>query len=71
VGVVGYVAALVTRDGDPTGEMHGWLAALARPTPLHYASVGTAASVVGHWTCRRWAMADEPPELADADAPVV
>jgi len=68
-GVVGYIIAFVTGDGGPIGELHGWAGALARPTPLDYASLGTAAALLGHWSSRRWAQAEEPPTLADPDAP--
>ena len=67
---IGYVAAFVTGDGVGTGDLHGYLAAIARPTPLHAASVGVAAAVVGHWTARRWALDEEAPMLADPDAAV-
>ncbi len=69
VGLVGYLFAFFGNDGGATGELHGWLAALARPTPLDYASVGTAAALLGHWSNRRLAGSDAPPVLADPDAP--
>ena len=68
LGGVGYLIAWVSGDGGAIGELHGWAAALARPTPLDYASVGTAAALLGHWSSRRWAQAEEPPTLADPDA---
>jgi hypothetical protein len=63
LGAIGYVAAAISGDGTATGELHGWFAPLARPTPLHYASLGTAMAVLAHWTSRRWALADGPAEL--------
>ena len=56
-----------TGDGTVTGELHGWFAGLGRPTPLHYASVGVAVSILAHWTSRRWALGEEPPALADPE----
>jgi hypothetical protein len=67
--VVGYLIAFFGNDGGTAGDLHGWAAALARPTPLDYASVGTAAALLGHWSNRRLAEADEPPVLADPDSP--
>ena len=64
VGVVGYLLAMATGGaGLPTGEVQGWAAALARPTPLDYASLGTAGSLFGYWTARR--MYEVPPETDD------
>ena len=71
VAVVGYAVALATNARTPTGEVTGYLAALARPTPLHYASLGTAAAVLGHWAARESAEVTEPdqPTLADPETP--
>ena len=68
-GMVGYLLAFMAGDGGVLGQLHGWAAPLARPTPLDYAGVGTAMALLGHWTSRRWAQAEEAPELADPDAP--
>jgi hypothetical protein len=68
-GVIGYLLAFVSGDGGPIGELHGWAGALARPTPLDYASLGTAAALLGHWSSRRWAQTEEPPTLADPESP--
>ncbi len=68
-GFIGYGIALVTGDGGPLGQLHGWAAPLAQPTPLDYAGVGTALALFGHWTSRRWAQAEEPPQLADPESP--
>ena len=68
-GAVGYGFAFAGHDGGPLGQLRGFAAALARPTPLDYASVGTAFALLGHWTSRRWAQAEEPQTLADPEAP--
>jgi hypothetical protein len=57
VGILGYVFAYVTipREalfiGRP-GLAGGFLAALARPLPLDYASIGTAGALIGYWMRR-------------------
>jgi hypothetical protein len=57
VGVAGYLLAYVNPPlgweiGRP-GYRAGFLAAMARPLPLDYASVGTAAALLGYWMRRR------------------
>lgn len=57
VGLAGYLLAFlippqgweIGRPGYPAG----FLAALARPLPLDYASVGTAGALLGYWMRRR------------------
>jgi hypothetical protein len=63
VGIVGYLLAFFATTSLGTGEVHGWAAALARPVPLDYASLGIVGSLLGYWTSRRWAM----PEPTDDD----
>ena len=64
VGCVGYLAAYVSFGTvDPvvwkSGTGGGIFAPLARPLPLDYASVGTAAAIAGYWTSRQWHLAKE------------
>jgi hypothetical protein len=65
VGVIGYLLAWAGGARTPTGDLQGWGAALARPTPLDYAAVGTAAAVFGRWVGRRWTQEDEPGEKTE------
>lgn len=63
-GVIGYTAAYFTwGDTAPlewkNGAGGGALAALARPLPLDYASLGTAGAIAGYWTSRQWQRAKE------------
>jgi hypothetical protein len=60
VGVVGYLFAAFGGYREPTGDLRGCLAPLARATPLTYAGVGLAAGVFGRWVARRWGQEDEP-----------
>jgi hypothetical protein len=68
VGLAGYVWAYVAAGqggleiGRP-GVEGGFLAALARPLPLDYASLGTAGAIVGYWM-RRKSLRDR--EIAEA-----
>jgi hypothetical protein len=64
--VFSYVAAYLSPDGLNVGEIHGWAAAMVRPTPLDYAGLGTAGALVGYWASRRWAQ----PEEVEAEAVV-
>ena len=64
VGVVGYLAAYAAWGSMPSvalrnGQLGGWLAPLARPLPLDYASLGTAGAILGYWTSRQWQRAKE------------
>jgi len=64
VGFLGYLAAYVSFGTvDPvvwkSGTGGGIFAPLARPLPLDYASVGTAAAIAGYWTSRQWHRAKE------------
>ncbi len=54
VGVIGYLFAFLSPDGYTIGETHGFLAPLARALPLDYITLGTAGSVLGFWTARKW-----------------
>ena len=56
VGVIGYVLAWFNLPADAlhTGRPHGGiLSALARPLPLDYAGIGTAAALLGYWMRRK------------------
>jgi hypothetical protein len=64
VGIAGYAAAyLMWNSTDPvvwkSGQGGGFLAPLARPLPLDYASLGTAGALAGYWTSRQWQRAKE------------
>jgi hypothetical protein len=64
VGVVGYITAYLSAGsmesvGWKSGAGAGTLAALARPLPLDYASLGTAGAILGYWTSRQWQRAKE------------
>lgn len=55
VGMAGYLIAYVTPPaGVATANLSGLTAALARPLPLDYASMGPAGAILGHWMSRRW-----------------
>lgn len=74
VGVAGYAAAyLAWGSTDPlvwkSGTGGGALAALARPLPLDYASLGTAGAIAGYWTSRQWQRAKELETQGDAQSP--
>jgi hypothetical protein len=54
VGVIGYALAAMGQDtGLATGNPTGTFAALARPLPLDYASVGPAGAMLGYWMMRK------------------
>ena len=64
VGVIGYGAAYINWGrGGPSvwksGFAAGFLAPLARPQPLDYASLGPAGAILGYWMSRRWQRAKE------------
>ena len=49
-GVIGYALASLGQDANLTiGLPTGTFAALARPLPLDYASVGVAGAILGYW----------------------
>jgi hypothetical protein len=57
VGLAGYLWAFIA---SPAGSVigragidGGFLAALARPLPLDYASLGTAGAILGYWMRRK------------------
>lgn len=54
VACAGYLLAYISPEGWPIGEVHGMLGALARATPLDYASLGVAGAILGYWTARKW-----------------
>jgi hypothetical protein len=73
VGVVGYLAGYMNWGrGGPSlwkaGFGAGPLAALARPLPLDYASLGPAAAILGYWVSRGWERAKEIETGDDRDA---
>lgn len=54
VGIVGYVIAAAGQDWNlQIGLPMGTFAALARPLPLDYASLGVAGSILGYWMMRK------------------
>jgi hypothetical protein len=64
VGVLGYFVAYLSAGSmnsvaSKSGAGGGALAALARPLPLDYASLGTAGAILGYWTSRQWQRAKE------------
>ena len=66
--VTAYSLAMLNGEGIEVGEVHGWFAALVRPTPLDYASLGTAGALLGYWSSRRWAQPEE--EIDDNETPI-
>jgi hypothetical protein len=53
-GIVGYLyTGLYGWQNAAIGQPEGMLAALARPMPLDYASVGVAGAMLGYWVGRR------------------
>jgi hypothetical protein len=53
-GLVGYILAAMGQDsGLSIGSPAGAFAALARPLPIDYASVGTAGAILGYWMMRK------------------
>ncbi len=75
VGVFGYVAAYFKWRGMDdsvhwrAGIGEGFWAALSRPLPLDYASVGTAGALLAYWMSRRWQSAREAEVSAMGAAP--
>jgi hypothetical protein len=64
VGIAGYLAAYSAWGSVPpvawkSGAGGSFLAPLARPLPLDYASLGTAGAILGYWTSRQWQRAKE------------
>jgi hypothetical protein len=49
VALFGYLFAAFHAEGWQTGVLHGPLAALARPLPLDYVSMGPAGAILGFW----------------------
>jgi hypothetical protein len=54
VGLIGYISQYLSPSDWMIGDVHGVFAALARPLPLDYASLGTAGALMGYWTSRQW-----------------
>jgi hypothetical protein len=55
VGLIGYGMAYTNPPvGVATADLKGAFAALVRPLPLDYASMGPAGAILGHWMSRRW-----------------
>jgi hypothetical protein len=72
VGAVGYAAGYLNWGrGGPSvwkaGLAAGFLAPLARPVPLDYASAGPAGAILGYWLSRRWQRAKELELEAEAN----
>jgi hypothetical protein len=60
VGLIGYVLAALGQDtnldiGSPTGTF----AALARPLPVDYASLGVAGAILGYWMMRKKELSED------------
>jgi hypothetical protein len=49
VALFGYLFSAFHADGWQIGLLHGPLAALARPLPLDYLSMGSAGAIFGYW----------------------
>jgi hypothetical protein len=62
VGMIGYLIAYFRARGIEIGRIDGPFAALARPLPLDYASLGVAGAMMGYWTAARWHRAGESKE---------
>jgi hypothetical protein len=58
VGAAGYLIAMMNPAGLAIGFPEGPLGALARPTPLAYASAGPVGAIFGFWTAYRWHIGD-------------
>jgi hypothetical protein len=67
VAVFGYLFSTFHAEGWQVGLLHGPLAALARPLPLDYLSMGPAGAIFGYWLSGG---GDVEEELPDVDAPV-
>jgi hypothetical protein len=59
VGLLGYVAGFFSPAGLEIGRTSGYFAALARPLPLDYASLGTAGAILGYWISSRWHLPED------------
>jgi len=54
VGLIGYILAAMGQDTNLNiGSPAGTFAALARPLPVDYASLGTAGAILGYWMMRK------------------
>ena len=56
VGLAGYIWAMFQHTDLSAGAIPN---PLARPSPLVYASVGTAGAILGYWVSRQWHEAEE------------
>jgi hypothetical protein len=54
VGAIGYLLAWSSGTILVGGGVGGMLPQLARPLPLDYIGAGTAGSLMGYWTSRKW-----------------
>lgn len=71
VGLIGYLSCYFKPEGIEVGRTSGYFAALARPLPLDYASIGVAGALLGYWTSSRWhqrAAAATPPAPGAAES---
>jgi hypothetical protein len=69
VGMLGYVSSYFGTPSIDLGEPGGYLAPLARPLPIDYATAGVAGSLIGYWISRRWHAAKLAEEAAADAAP--
>jgi hypothetical protein len=54
VGLIGYIMAASGQDSSlAIGSPTGFFAALARPLPIDYASMGPAGAIIGYWTVHK------------------
>jgi hypothetical protein len=55
LGIIGYlIAATGNVGGIANGNLEGMFAALARPLPIDYVSVGPAGAILGCWMAKGW-----------------
>jgi hypothetical protein len=71
VGAIGYVSCYFRPTGIEIGRTGGYFAALARPLPLDYASVGVAAAMLGYWMSHDWHERARSAPASDDAPPVV
>ncbi|HVT89929.1 MAG TPA: hypothetical protein VHD56_13830 [Tepidisphaeraceae bacterium] len=57
-GVFGFCMQYFAATDMVIGDPRNLFAALARPLPLDYASLGTAGALLGFWTARKWQAED-------------
>jgi hypothetical protein len=54
VGLFGYLMQYFNPADWMIGDLYGFFAPIARPTPLDYMSTGVAGTLLGYWTAQRW-----------------